>query len=118
MSSLVEDIADPAVLTETTSGLGRRICIITSATICCNPRVVKEADTLCAAGYDVRVVATQHVSWAVEWDKNLMVQRPWKLQSIRWDHEAGNLRIRSGVRQRGFQMLSTISRSWMIPERA
>ena len=119
MSTPVEEIVESTFVSGEKPGHGRRICIITSATICCNPRVVKEADALSAAGYDVRVVASQHVSWAVEWDHKLMAQRPWKLNSIRWDDkENGNLKIRSGIRQRGFRMLSIMSNSWLIPERA
>jgi len=107
------------VVPELRPGAGRRICIITNATICCNPRVVKEADALSAAGYEVRVVASQHVSWAVDWDRQLMAQRSWKLDSIRWhDRENGNLRLRSGLRQRAFRALTNLTTERLIPERA
>ncbi len=115
----VEDIVDSSVKTESRPGDGHSICIITNAAICCNPRVVKEADALAAAGYEVRVVASHHVRWAVEWDAKLMVQRHWKLDSIRWHgSETRNLKLRSGIRQRTFKLLSTFSNDRLLPERA
>jgi glycosyltransferase involved in cell wall biosynthesis len=117
--SLVEDIAKSVALTDLKPGSGRRICIITNAPICCNPRVVKEADALSAAGYEVRVVASQHARWVVEWDEKLMAERTWKLDAIRcYDSEAGNLRLRSGLRQRAFKLLSSFSNENLFPERA
>ena len=98
-----------------------RVCIITSATICCNPRVVKEADALSAAGFAVRVVASQHIGWAADWDAQLMVNRPWKLDSVRWDHsngEAKRIRLTSGIRQQGFALISRASNNWGAAERA
>lgn len=98
-----------------------RICIITNATICCNPRVVKEADALSAAGFAVRVVASQHVGWAADWDEELMRNRKWKLDSIRWDqstNEARRIRVRSGLRQQGFALLARASNGWGFAERA
>jgi glycosyltransferase involved in cell wall biosynthesis len=99
----------------------RRICIVTSATVCCNPRVVKEADALSAAGYDVRVVASQQVGWAAEWDAELMVGRKWKLDSVRWDdseRQARRIRLTSGIRQQGFGLLAKATKGWGTAERA
>jgi glycosyltransferase involved in cell wall biosynthesis len=99
----------------------RRICIVTSATVCCNPRVVKEADALSAAGYDVRVVASQQVGWAAEWDAELMLGRQWKLDSVRWDDadfSAKRIRLKSGIRQRGFRLLARPGKRWGTAERA
>ncbi len=98
-----------------------RVCIITSATVCCNPRVVKEADALSAAGFDVRVVASQHVGWAADWDAQLMVHRPWRLNSVRWDYsngEAKRIRLTSGIRQQSFALISRASNNWGTAERA
>ncbi|HKE57692.1 MAG TPA: asparagine synthase-related protein [Pyrinomonadaceae bacterium] len=110
----------PTTRPSTKSDQGR-VCIITSATICCNPRVVKEADALSAAGFDVRVVASQHIGWAADWDAQLMVNRPWKLDSVRWDYsngEAKRIRLTSGIRQQGFALISRASNSWGTAERA
>jgi glycosyltransferase involved in cell wall biosynthesis len=98
-----------------------RVCIITSATICCNPRVVKEADALSEAGFAVRVVASQHAGWAAEWDAQLMASRPWKLDAVRWDYsngEAKRIRLASGIRQQGFALIARASNGWGTAERA
>jgi len=86
-----------------------RICIITSAPVCCNPRVLKEADVLSGSGFDVRVIASEHVLWTVRWDIELMEPRKWTLQSVRWDSDdpkARRTRLYSGLRQRVFQLLA------------
>ena len=52
---------------------GRRICIVTPGYISSTPRVVREADALSAAGYDVRVVFTQgHLENVRGFDEALM----------------------------------------------
>ena len=98
-----------------------RICIVTSAPICCNPRVVKEADALSAAGFNVRVVASQHVSWAVDWDEQMMRSRAWKLDAVRWDgsNPASKwVRLKSGARQQALQVLAKLTTRAGIAERA
>jgi glycosyltransferase involved in cell wall biosynthesis len=42
----------------------RRVCLITSGHLATNPRIVKEADALSEAGYDVNVIATDFLDWA------------------------------------------------------
>lgn len=69
--------------------------------------MVKEADALSAAGYDVRVVASQHVDWVAEWDTELVASKIWKYVPVRWDRSSNKssfLRIKSGLRQRGFRV--------------
>jgi glycosyltransferase involved in cell wall biosynthesis len=104
VEAVTPDVAKQPVL----SGKNR-ICIITSAPICCNPRVVKEADALTAAGFNVRVVASQHVEWVVAWDRELMLSRKWKHDPVRWDGTDFNskrIRLMTGLRQRSFQVLA------------
>lgn len=109
---------DPA---ESTRSLSARICIITSAPICCNPRVVKEADALSAAGFKVRVVASQHVPWVVEWDEQMMKGRTWELDAVKWDGsdaESKWTRLKSGVRQKAFQAFANGKTPIGISDRA
>jgi glycosyltransferase involved in cell wall biosynthesis len=110
IEELKEAETAPAFLSkEFTQGQRHRICIITSAPICCNPRVVKEADALSAAGFKVRVVASQHVPWVVEWDEQMMKGRSWKLDAVKWDGSDAKskwTRLKSGVRQKAFQALA------------
>jgi glycosyltransferase involved in cell wall biosynthesis len=103
------------------AGKRNRICIITSAAVCCNPRVVKEADALTQAGYDVRVVASQNIEWAARWDTDLMAGRRWQLDPVRWDGsdtKARWTRLKSGIRQRSFQVASRATNESGICERA
>jgi glycosyltransferase involved in cell wall biosynthesis len=93
------------------SGTRRKICIITSAPISCNPRAVKEADALAAAGHDVRVVAAQHVTWVADWDRKLVKGRNWRFESVEWgdrNQSTKSNRFKSGIRQRVFLRLATI----------
>ena len=86
-----------------------RVCLVTPTHIAHNPRLVKEADTLAAAGYDVRVVGCQLAAWIAERDADLARGRAWRYDVVRavpsgpW---SGWLRIRSHVRMRLYQFLS------------
>jgi len=55
-----------------------RICLITPGQPSTNPRLVKEADALHEAGYEVRVLCSHYLPWADEADKELLASRPWK----------------------------------------
>ena len=59
-----------------------RYCIVTTAHISNNPRVVKEADALHEAGYDVRVVAEWNNAANAERDDVLMRTRAWELHRV------------------------------------
>lgn len=79
-----------------------RVCLVTPGPISCNPRIVKEADALGAAGCDVRVVSSQHAAWLVPWDRELAAGRPWSHEPLYWGDTDGwprALRYYSGARQ-------------------
>ncbi|HZF72009.1 MAG TPA: polysaccharide deacetylase family protein, partial [Gemmatimonadaceae bacterium] len=59
-----------------------RICLLTSEHLSMNPRLVKEADALSAAGYDVRVVSCQWMDWQQREDARLLETRHWRNQTI------------------------------------
>ena len=50
----------------------KKIVLITTGQPSTNPRIVKEADALHAAGYDVTVLYSFFISWAFEKDKILL----------------------------------------------
>ena len=54
------------------------ICIVTVLHPSSNPRLVKDADALSAAGYNVVVIAPDFFAWGREADKEFE-DRPWKI---------------------------------------
>jgi glycosyltransferase involved in cell wall biosynthesis len=66
--------------------------------------MVKAADALSEAGYDVRVVSTRTVAWADAADVELSKTRRWRWQPIDLRRSTANARyVRSGVRWRASQ---------------
>jgi len=61
---------------------GQRICLVTTTSVAHNPRLVKEADSLAAAGYGVRVVAFQSLGWVAERDQRLARGRAWRHEPV------------------------------------
>jgi glycosyltransferase involved in cell wall biosynthesis len=85
----------------------KRICIVGLGSISQNPRVVKEADALAAAGYDVVVLFLQHFEWARAADRQIFERAKWRADSIEVFPSIGG-RIRrfiSALRVRLFQRL-------------
>lgn len=54
-----------------------RICLITPGHLATNPRIVKEADALSTAGYQVSVIAADYLDWAADADAEF-ADRPWQ----------------------------------------
>ncbi|NII81327.1 MULTISPECIES: glycosyltransferase family 4 protein [unclassified Pedobacter] len=55
-----------------------KIVLLTSGQPTLNPRLVKEADALTSAGYDVTVIYQFWNEWASQYDKNLLARKKWK----------------------------------------
>jgi glycosyltransferase involved in cell wall biosynthesis len=55
-----------------------RICLITPGQPATNPRLVKEADALSAAGHDVRALYSYTTPWGDEVDRAWRSTRPWE----------------------------------------
>ncbi len=60
----------------------KKITLISSAQLAYNPRLVKEADALHAAGFAVRVVAMDMDAARAQLDQSLMVGRGWQLEVV------------------------------------
>jgi glycosyltransferase involved in cell wall biosynthesis len=60
----------------------KRICIITPGNVSSNPRVVKEADALVEAGYEVRVVAGDMVPWVRKRDATIFSRARWRYDLV------------------------------------
>jgi glycosyltransferase involved in cell wall biosynthesis len=62
----------------------RRICLVTTGQPSTNPRLVKEADALVAAGYEVHVVGAHWAAWADATDRTLLGTRQWSCNLVDW----------------------------------
>lgn len=68
------------------------ICLITPGHLSTNPRIVKEADALHAAGYRVTVIAADFLKWARQADREFD-DRGWRVASkLRFGPDANTLR--------------------------
>lgn len=79
----------------------QRICVVTAGHLSTCPRMLKAADALAGAGYQVRVVSTRHVPWATVTDGDLRKSRSWDWNVVDYDSKSAPLTyLRSGVRYR------------------
>ena len=60
----------------------KKIVFITTGQPSVNPRIVKEADTFQAAGFDVTVLYSYFIHWAEEKDKVLLKNVSWKFKMV------------------------------------
>ncbi len=70
----------------------RRFCLVTPAHVCNNPRLVKEADALHAAGHEVRVVSLRSSAAAAARDATVMATRAWRLDVVDVARDSARLR--------------------------
>jgi glycosyltransferase involved in cell wall biosynthesis len=88
-----------------------RVCLVTPGYISSSPRVVREADALTAAGYDVRVAFTQGQLLDVRtFDDALIERKPWRTSIFKWSRADSSERwayYRSGVRHHVAQALTS-----------
>lgn len=56
----------------------KKIVLITSGQPSLNPRIVKEANALAEAGYDVTVIYQFWNNWATQLDQQLLAKKKWK----------------------------------------
>jgi glycosyltransferase involved in cell wall biosynthesis len=78
----------------------RRICLVTPGHLSTNPRLVKEADALVAAGHDVSIVSARFIPWADAADDEF-ANRPWRMRNVAFGPMAGRARhVVQGLRRR------------------
>ncbi|MFI5452375.1 hypothetical protein ACHMWN_09475 [Pedobacter sp. UC225_61] len=65
--------------------MSKTVILITSGQPSLNPRLVKEANALIEAGYNVNVIYQYWNSWATNLDKKLLPQKKWKAIRIGGD---------------------------------
>lgn len=105
----------------------KRICLITPGHLSKNPRLVKEADALVEAGYDVHVIAGNYHPWGHDADEQYE-DRAWSLEYVAYGPLASTLqRVYLGGRKRAAEVLADIlpiegvginlrAYHWAIPE--
>ncbi|MEK6788318.1 MAG: hypothetical protein AABY68_05145 [Pseudomonadota bacterium] len=80
----------------------KRICLVTPGHLSTNPRLVKEADALSAAGFEVTVVASRFIAWADAADREFEI-RPWRVVKTVFGPLAGRPKhIGQALRQKCF----------------
>ena len=83
----------------------RKICLVTPGHLATNPRLVKEADALHEAGYNVEVIAARFVQLADEADREFD-ERPWPVRRTAFGPLASLPRyVAQTIRRRGAQAL-------------
>jgi glycosyltransferase involved in cell wall biosynthesis len=99
----------------------KRICIVTSSHIAVNPRVVKEADALHDAGYDVHVVFVQrHAGTVRDHDERVLNGKMWRSCAVRCARATEKMRwLRAVGRERFFRHVPRLFwRYGLVAERA
>jgi glycosyltransferase involved in cell wall biosynthesis len=61
-----------------------RVCLVSTGQPSTNPRLVKEADALAAAGFDVHAICSHWADWADQADAPLLAGRRWSCETIDW----------------------------------
>lgn len=80
----------------------QRICLLTAGHVSSTPRLVREADALCTAGYEVHVVAGRNFPPADPLDQSLIGSSRWKFHQLDSVRGAGALlrRVRQKIARR------------------
>ena len=86
-----------------------RVCLVTAGHMSTCPRMLKAADALHGAGFDVRVVSASHTPWAVEADKAIRATRPWRWDVV--DYSRATARSRQVVTGARRRMADALTRS-------
>lgn len=61
----------------------KRICLVSPGHVASNPRLVKEANALHQAGYDVHIVAGDYMAAIRPLDQTLLAQAPWSYTQVK-----------------------------------
>jgi glycosyltransferase involved in cell wall biosynthesis len=70
----------------------KKIVLITTGQPSTNPRIVKEADALQGAGFDVTVLYSFFINWAEETDRELLKRVSWKYKMAGGSSSTGKAR--------------------------
>jgi glycosyltransferase involved in cell wall biosynthesis len=94
----------------------RRICLVTPGHLSTNPRLVKEADALTAAGHEVSIVSARFIPWADEADSEF-ASRAWTVRKVAFGPIAGRPRhVMQSLTRRVYMLAHKLF--GLCPERA
>src|SRR5882672_11962805 len=71
--------------------MSTRVCVVTAGHLSTCPRMLKAADALAGAGYDVRVVSTNHTPWAAAADRKVLATRAWASTVVDYDRDTARI---------------------------
>ena len=98
-----------------------KITLVTNAHISYNPRLLKEADALCDAGHDVRVVAVTNDLQRMMGDEIILAGRGWRCTRLNFAREHGDGRLKwavSGLRMKAYTALARVFFGFGTAEKA
>ncbi len=96
--------------------MNARVCVVTAGHLSTCPRMLKAADALAGAGYDVRVVSTNHTPWAAVTDRKVLATRAWASTVVDYDRDTARvIQVATGVRFRMAKALSSTMGSSRVP---
>ena len=93
-----------------------RVCVVTAGHMSTCPRMLKTADALHEAGYNVRVVSTSHTPWAAAADQAIRATRAWRWTKVDYSRTTARFRqLKTGARRRIAQVLTRRFRPARVP---
>lgn len=97
----------------------KKIVLITTGQPAINPRIVKEADSLSAAGYDVTVLYCHCIKWASDCEEKILSEVSWKYKLVGGSPSRRKLLYQlTRVRFKLARLLSSVSAASVLAERA
>ena len=86
--------------------MSTRVCVVTAGHLSTCPRMLKAADALAGAGYDVRVVSANHTAWATAADRQVAARRAWAWTAVDYDRTTARaVQLMTGARFRAAQAM-------------
>ncbi len=98
------------------SNTRKRVTVVTAGHLSACPRMLKSADALVCAGYDVRVVSVNNTPWATAADAAVMQTRSWASSVVDYDKVTGrSLRLTTGIRFKTAQGVAKVIGPTRVP---
>jgi glycosyltransferase involved in cell wall biosynthesis len=94
-----------------------KIVLLTSGQPTLNPRLVKEADTLISAGYEVTVIYQFWNEWATKYDRDLLTKKKWKAIRVGGSPKTNKFLFwKTRVRHKIFRTINELISVKLFPE--